>query len=169
MEVIYEALCRLRDFLGFLWIITFFWLLLSKKKIHCRMNNIPFIIHVDWSVKLLRRVLLIQALLPPYTPINFVLLFFWYVAFNDVKRHKWELTFQRIYLRSIEREILKEKGVAGLIELFERVVPSVSQYLSSLEPGSTRYNLTVNLYIKCQRRLEKMRRGENFGHFPIPK
>lgn len=169
MGEIYEGLCQLRNFLGVLWLISFVWLHFAKKKLYCHLNNVPFVLHIDWLIKVIRRTFLIMAFLPPYTFVNFLLFLYWYIAWKNVGRHKWELLFHRLRFRAVERMVLREEGLDGLIKLFGTCVENVSEYLGSLEPGSTRYNLTVNLYIKCQRRLEKMKRGENFGHFPIPK
>jgi len=168
MEVFYAGLCHLRNFLAVLWILSFIWLHFAGRKLYCHLNSLPFIVHVDLLVKMVRRIFLYMALLPPYSPINLLLLFYWFVSYRDKKRHKWELIFHRIRFRFIEKAVLRKEGINGLIQLFEKIVSNVSEYLNSLEPGSTRYNLTANLYIKCQRRLEKMKRGENFGHFPIP-
>jgi hypothetical protein len=168
VEELYDFLCFARECTFWLWCIACFWIALNHKKIYRHINNSAFIRRFDWMVKARRRSLLTIAFLPPWSPFSLLFIFLWYSEWSDVKRYRWDLTYQRIRLKWFEKEVFEKEGIDGLIKMSEEVIKDIGEHINQLDTGSPKYNLWVNLYIKCQRRLLKMKQGKPHGHFPIP-
>lgn len=169
MEEIYGFFTFVREAVFILWLSSTVWIAFSHKKIYRHINNSAYLKRFDWLIKARRRSLLAMTFLPPFTPFNLVFILLWYTEWSDVKRYRWDLVYLRTVLRDFEKDVLLKNGIDGLIKAQEKIISDLGDHLKKMDTGTREYDLCTNLYIKCQRRLLKMKQGKGYGHFPIPK